>query len=217
MVKKVMRRPNSSRMRSERPLPVIGAHARGHLLHHDEGDGGRDKRPQQGVAVLGAGLRVGQDAAGVVIDIGGDEARPDDREERDQAIGQDAEGRRREAPPKVFRLDVRSHCGCARDYRQRKIASGPRGWGGSMPAWKRTGSAAAELQMPSRMSCRTSQGCRDAEAPPIRRGLHTEYCSRQSLWPSFSRELWRRGCDALPRVHRRATGVNTGADFSNAS
>ena len=103
-----------------------GTHSRGHLLDNNEGEGGRNKGPEQGVAVLGARLGVRQDAAGVVVDIGGDESRSEDREERDQTIGQDAEGRRREAPPKVFRLDVRSHCGCARDYRQRKIASGPR-------------------------------------------------------------------------------------------
>ena len=57
------------------------AHARGHFLHHDQRDGGRDQRPQQRVAELRARLRVGEDAAGVVIDVGGDESRPQDGKE----------------------------------------------------------------------------------------------------------------------------------------
>ena len=50
------------------------AHAAAHLLNHDERDGDGDHGPQQGVAVLGAGLGVSEDAAGIVIDIGGDES-----------------------------------------------------------------------------------------------------------------------------------------------
>ena len=50
------------------------AHARAHLLHHDQRDRDGNHGPQQRVAVLRAGLRVGEDAAGVVIDIGGNES-----------------------------------------------------------------------------------------------------------------------------------------------
>ena len=50
------------------------AHAGAHLLHHDERDGDGNHGPQQRVAVLRAGLRVGENAAGVVIDIGGNES-----------------------------------------------------------------------------------------------------------------------------------------------
>ena len=84
MVKNVMRRPNSSRIRSERPFAGDGAHAGGHLLHDDEGDGGGDQGPQQRVAELGAGLRIGEDAAGIVIDVGGDEAGTEDGKNRRQ-------------------------------------------------------------------------------------------------------------------------------------
>src|SRR4029077_10345162 len=45
----------------------------------------------QSVAELGSGLRVGEDSAGIVIDIGGDEARPEDREEHDEPKLQDGE------------------------------------------------------------------------------------------------------------------------------
>ena len=50
------------------------AHAGAHLLHDDERDGDGNHGPEEGVAVLRAGLRVGEDAAGVVIDVGGNEA-----------------------------------------------------------------------------------------------------------------------------------------------
>ena len=50
------------------------AHAGTHLLHHDERDGDGNHGPQKGVAVLRAGLRVGEDAAGVVIDISSNES-----------------------------------------------------------------------------------------------------------------------------------------------
>ena len=50
------------------------AHAGAHLLHHDQRDGDGNHGPQQRVAVLRAGLRVGEDAARVVIDIGGNES-----------------------------------------------------------------------------------------------------------------------------------------------
>ena len=57
------------------------AHARAHLLRHDQQQRDRQQRPQRQVAVVRARLRVGEDAAGVVVDDGGDEARPDDGEE----------------------------------------------------------------------------------------------------------------------------------------
>jgi hypothetical protein len=50
------------------------AHARAHLLHHDQRDGDGDDGPQQRVAVLSASLRIGKDAAGVVIHVGGYES-----------------------------------------------------------------------------------------------------------------------------------------------
>ena len=62
-----------------------GAHARAHFLHHDQGDRDRYHGPQELVSVGGAGLRVGEDAARVVIDIGGDEAGAEDGEDDDQA------------------------------------------------------------------------------------------------------------------------------------
>ncbi len=61
-----------------------GSHARGHFLDYDQRDGGGDQGPQQRVAVLGAGLRIGKDAAGIVIDVGGDEARAQNRQEGHQ-------------------------------------------------------------------------------------------------------------------------------------
>ncbi len=57
------------------------AHAGAHLLDDDEGEGDGDHHPQQLVAVLGAGLGVGEDAAGIVIDVGGDEAGTEHGEE----------------------------------------------------------------------------------------------------------------------------------------
>ena len=60
------------------PLAGDRAHARRHLLHDDQRDRDRNHRPQQRVAELRAGQRVGEDAAGVVVDVGRDEARADD-------------------------------------------------------------------------------------------------------------------------------------------
>jgi hypothetical protein len=50
------------------------AHAGAHLLHHDQRNGDGKDGPQQRIAVLRASLGVGEDAAGIVIDIGGDES-----------------------------------------------------------------------------------------------------------------------------------------------
>ena len=54
------------------------AHAGAHLLHDDQGERYGDHHPQERVAVLRAGLRVGEDAARVVVEVGGDEARAED-------------------------------------------------------------------------------------------------------------------------------------------
>src|SRR5208282_2280485 len=57
------------------PLAGHRSHAGAHLLHYDQGDCSRDHGPQEHVAELRAGLRIGQDAVGIVVDIRGDEAR----------------------------------------------------------------------------------------------------------------------------------------------
>ena len=62
------------------PLAGHRAHARAHLLRHDQQQRDGNQRPQRQIAVLRAGLRIGEDAAGVVIDVGGDESRADDRQ-----------------------------------------------------------------------------------------------------------------------------------------
>ena len=59
-------------------------HAGAHLLNDDEGEGDGDHRPEEGVAVLGSGGRVGEDAAGVVVDVGGDEAWTEHGKEEDE-------------------------------------------------------------------------------------------------------------------------------------
>ena len=59
------------------------AHAGAHLLHHDQGDGDGNHRPEQGVAVLRAGLGVGEDAAGVVIHVGGNESGAEDGQKQE--------------------------------------------------------------------------------------------------------------------------------------
>ena len=63
------------------PLARDRAHARAHLLRDDQEHGDGQQRPQRQVAELRAGRGIGKDAAGIVIDDGGDEPRPDDREE----------------------------------------------------------------------------------------------------------------------------------------
>ena len=79
------------------------AHARAHLLHDDERDGDGDHGPEERVAVLRAGLGVGEDAAGVVIDVGGDEAGAEDREHE-----QDGGSHPPPGPPRI-RFGVRCH------------------------------------------------------------------------------------------------------------
>ena len=59
--------------------------ASAHFFGDVESDGHGDEGPEKRVAVGGASLRVGGDAAGVVIDVGGDDARTDDGEEESDA------------------------------------------------------------------------------------------------------------------------------------
>ena len=77
------------------PLAGDRAHPRRHLLDDDERDGDRDHRPEQRVAELRSGLRVGEDAAGVVVDVGGDEARADDGEQKNETRAPALEERHR--------------------------------------------------------------------------------------------------------------------------
>ncbi len=62
------------------------AHARAHLLGDDQQQRDGNQRPERQVAVFGAGLGIGKDAARVVIDVGGDESRADDREKNRDLI-----------------------------------------------------------------------------------------------------------------------------------
>ncbi len=57
-------------------------HPRRHLLDHHQRDGRRDHHPQQRVAELCPGDGVGSDAAGVVVDAGGDETGTDHRQRK---------------------------------------------------------------------------------------------------------------------------------------
>jgi len=43
-----------------------------------------EEHPQQGIAVAGAGQGIGGDAAGVVVHVGGDDARPEHGQEHEQ-------------------------------------------------------------------------------------------------------------------------------------
>jgi len=69
------------------------AHAGAHLLHDDEREGDGDHRPEEGVAVLGASLGVGEDATGVVVYIGRDEAGAKDGKEYEESRSPCAPGR----------------------------------------------------------------------------------------------------------------------------
>ena len=57
------------------------AHAGAHFLGDVEGNGHRNESPEEGVAIGGAGLRISDDATGVVIDVRGDDAGADDGKE----------------------------------------------------------------------------------------------------------------------------------------
>jgi len=76
-------------------VPFAGdcAHAGGHLLNHDQRDRRRDQRPQKFVAELRSGLGIREDAAGVVIDVGRDEARTEDRQKCKKAGADQSERR----------------------------------------------------------------------------------------------------------------------------
>jgi hypothetical protein len=58
------------------------AHAGAHLLDHDERNGDGNDGPEQRVAVLRTCLGVGEDAAGVVIDVGGNESGAENGQEQ---------------------------------------------------------------------------------------------------------------------------------------
>ena len=70
------------------PLARDRAHARAHLLRDDENQGDGQQRPQGKIAEARAGGRIGEDAARIVIDVGGDKPRPQDREEDQQVIAE---------------------------------------------------------------------------------------------------------------------------------
>ena len=81
----VQRTPQRSRMRLISPLPGGEAQPCADLLGEEQHDLAGEDHPQQGVAEVRAGQRVGGDAAGVVVGEPADEARAQDGERRDQA------------------------------------------------------------------------------------------------------------------------------------
>ena len=64
------------------PLAGNCAHARRHLLHHDQGKSDRKDAPEKLVSEMGARGRVGIDAAGIIVDIRGNKARAYDCEQK---------------------------------------------------------------------------------------------------------------------------------------
>ncbi len=72
-----------------------GDHAQpgAHLLDNDQGQGDERHDPQQAIAIVGAGDGIGGDPTGVVIDVGGDDARPDNGQQ-----GQQPDPQRSESP-----------------------------------------------------------------------------------------------------------------------
>ena len=66
------------------PFARDRTHARGHLLHDDEGDGGGNHRPQQRIAELRPGDGVRPDPPGVVAALAGDQPGTDDGDEERQ-------------------------------------------------------------------------------------------------------------------------------------
>ena len=82
IMKNVMRKPEFFADEIAQALAGDRAHAGAHLLHHDQGDRDRDHGPEQKMSELRSGLGIGQDAAGIIVDVGGDESRPDDGEEQ---------------------------------------------------------------------------------------------------------------------------------------
>ena len=73
------------------PLAGHRAHPRRHFLNHDQRDGSGNQRPQQHVPELRAGLRISEDAARVVIDVGGNESGPEHGEKRQQPVPDEGE------------------------------------------------------------------------------------------------------------------------------
>ena len=71
------------------PLAGGRAHARRHLLHHDQRDRHGDHDPEQEVAELRSGGGVGIDTAGVIVHVRGDEPGTDDGQEHQQADSPD--------------------------------------------------------------------------------------------------------------------------------
>src|ERR1039458_10384453 len=65
-----------------------GAHAGTHFLDDDERHRDGQPGPQRQIPIAGPGRLISVDAAGIVIDNGGDEARPDYREEDRQVIAE---------------------------------------------------------------------------------------------------------------------------------
>ncbi len=88
------------------PLAGDGPHARAHLLHDDQRQRDGDERPQQLGSELCARHRVGGDAAGVVVDVGGDDARPHHRQEQ------------QEIPPAIVDLALPGDLACGRPVRK---------------------------------------------------------------------------------------------------
>ena len=67
------------------PFSRDNPHPGAHLLYHDQGDHNGDKGPDESEAVLGASQGIGGDPAGIIIDIGGDDAGAhEDEEEPDR-------------------------------------------------------------------------------------------------------------------------------------
>ncbi len=77
-------------------------HTGRHLLHNNQGDGHGDHDPEQKISKLGSGSGIGVNAAGVIVDIRGDEPGADDGQEHQQADSPDFK-------PSRFRHDTGSY------------------------------------------------------------------------------------------------------------
>ena len=86
------RNPQAIFFADEIAEPFTGgrAHARRHLLHHDQRDRHGDHDPEQKVAELCSSGGVGIDTAGVIVHVGGDEPRTNDGQEHQQADSPDS-------------------------------------------------------------------------------------------------------------------------------